>query len=113
MKKLLIIGIAAATLAGCGPAVKPEQAPAGSLCSVRYGRVSGDMSVGDTIYSKVTIDGHEYITARGIKCVSIVHSESCPCRNADVVRYKKTVVDGKTRLVPECGRGTAGIPPAE
>ena len=80
MKKLLVIGIAAAALAGCGLAAEPEQAPEGSLRSVRYGRVSGDMSVGDTVYSKVTIDGHEYITARGIKCVSIVHSESCPCK---------------------------------
>lgn len=113
MKKLLIIGIAAAALAGCGPAVEPESAPEGSLRSVRYGRVNGDMSVGDTVYSKVTIDGHEYVTARGIKCVSIIHAESCPCRNADVVRYKKTVMDGKTWLVPECGRGTAGIPLTE
>ena len=80
---------------------------------MRYGRVSGDMSVGDTVYSKVTIDGHEYVTARGIKCVSIIHSESCPCRNADVVRYKKMTIDGKTWLVPECGRGTAGIPLTE
>lgn len=113
MKKLLIIGIATAMVAGCGPSIDSQPAPDGSLRSVWYGRVSGDMSVGDTVYLKVTIDGHEYITARGIKCVSIIHSESCPCRNANVVRYKKTVIDGKTWLVPECGRGTVGIPLTE
>lgn len=104
MKKLLVMTIAAAALAGCGPAAEPERAPDGSLRSVRYGRV------GDTVYLKATIDGHEYITARGIKCVSIVHSESCPCRSERAVRFVRAAADGREWLVPECGRGTEGIP---
>ena len=77
MKKLLVIAIAAA-LAGCEQSVEPTQAPNDSISCVRYGIVD------DTIYSKVTIEGHDYIMARGLKRVSIVHSESCPCRNAEL-----------------------------
>ena len=66
-----------------------------------------------TSYSLVQIGGHEYLTSARLRAVSTVHSESCPCRNADVVRYKKMTIDGKTWLVPECGRGTAGIPLTE
>ena len=78
MKKLLVIAIAAATLAGCEQPVESTQAPNDSISCVRYGIVD------DTIYSKVTIEGHDYITARGVRCVSIVHSESCPCQNAEL-----------------------------
>ena len=78
MKKLLVIAIAVAALAGCEQSVEPTQAPNDSISCVRYGIVD------DTIYSKVTIEGHDYITARGVRCVSIVHSESCPCQNAEL-----------------------------
>ena len=77
MKKLLVIATAAA-LAGCEQSVEPTQAPNDSISCVRYGIAN------DTIYSKVTIEGHDYITARGVRCVSIVHSESCPCQNAEL-----------------------------
>ena len=78
MKKLLVIAIAAAALVGCEQSVEPTQALDGSISCVRYGIVD------DTVYSKVTIEGHDYIMARGMRCVSIVHSESCPCRNAEL-----------------------------
>ena len=67
MKKLLVIAIAAA-LAGCEQSVEPTQAPNDSISCVRYGNVD------DPIYSKVTIDGHDYITAGCARCVSIVNS---------------------------------------
>lgn len=107
MKKLLVIAIAATALVGCEPVAESTSAPKGSIKSMSYGWAQGKE------WTKVTIEGHEYISASGIRCISVVHSESCPCRNADMVRYKKTVVDGKTRLVPEYGRGTAGIPLTE
>ena len=78
MKKFLVIAIAVAALVGCEQSVEPTQTPDGSISCVRYGIVD------DTIYSKVTIEGHDYIMARWMRCVSIVHSESCPCRNAEL-----------------------------
>ena len=79
MKKLLVIAIAVAALAGCEQPVESTQAPDNSISCVYYG-----IAANDTRYSKVTIEGHDYITARGVRCVSIVHSESCQCRNAEL-----------------------------
>ena len=107
MKKLLVIAIATAIAAGCEPIAESTSAPKGSIKSMSYGCSHGKE------WAKVTIEGHEYISASGIRCVSVVHSASCPCRSADVVRYKKMTIDGKTWLVPECGEGTAGIPLTE
>ena len=78
MKKLLVIAIAAAALAGCEQPVESTQAPDNSISCVRYGIAD------DTVYSKVTIEGHDYIMARGMRCASIVHSDSCPCLNAEL-----------------------------
>jgi hypothetical protein len=74
MKKLLVIAIAAAMVAGCEPAIEPELAPNGSLRCTEYGMAGG------IAYDKVSIDGHDYIVASGIRCVSIIHAESCPCK---------------------------------
>ena len=78
MKKLLIIAIASAMVAGCGPAIEPEQAPNGSLKGTSYGTVKTGQYY--TFYTKVSIEGHDYITVRGAECVAMVHAESCPCK---------------------------------
>ena len=86
MKKLLAITLGALLAVGCDPLLpKPTETnpnqkteTADSLQAVICGKVSTFLAM--TEYYKITIDGHEYITARGIECVSIIHSESCPCK---------------------------------
>jgi len=72
--------MAAAALAGCKPArpIEPDQAPDGSIRGTAYGKVLSDQFC--TVYTKVSIEGHDYITARARECVAVVHAESCPCR---------------------------------
>ena len=78
MKKLLVIAIAAVSLAGC---MKAERAESADQAWTSHG-----YAVGGTVVTKVVeIEGHRYVIMSGLKQGGIIHAESCPCRNADVV----------------------------
>lgn len=76
MKKILFAILAASLFAGCD-----EYRPA-----ERKNPVSEKISheslgwAGGIHYDLVSVDGHVYLVVSGIRCVSIVHAESCPCK---------------------------------
>ena len=76
MKKILFAVLAASLLAGCGryePAERKDPS-AGKISSENLGWTGG------IHYDLVTVDGHVYISASGVRCVSLAHAESCPCK---------------------------------
>jgi hypothetical protein len=74
MKKIIILVLSAALLSGCDEVAERKNPEAEKLESEYLGTAGG------VSYSVVKVDGHEYVSAYGVKCVSLVHSESCPCK---------------------------------
>ena len=78
-KAVLCLGLMVSFLAGCDPHENPRSEAVGKLESVRLG-----YDVCWNNYVLVRIGSHDYITANCASGVSIVHAESCPCRNGGV-----------------------------
>ena len=76
MKKILFAILAASLLAGCDD-YKPAERK--NLASEKISYESLGWADG-VCYDLVSVDGHVYLSASGVRCVSVVHAESCPCK---------------------------------
>lgn len=76
MKKILFAVLAASLFAGCDeyrPVERKNPASEKISCE-KLGWVNAKE------YDLVKVDDHVYLVVSGIRCVSIVHAESCPCK---------------------------------
>jgi len=76
MKKILFAVLAASLFAGCD---RYEPAKRKNPASEKISHESLGWA-GGVRYDLVSVDGHVYLSASGVRCVSLVHAESCPCK---------------------------------
>ena len=83
MKKILFAILAASLFAGCDDykpterknSASEQKNPAPEKISYEDLGWAGGIQ-----YGLVSVDGHVYLSASGVRCVSVVHAESCPCK---------------------------------